>query len=187
MSMPAMMHVDVVRHALAVHLRAEDRVPEDQVLRHDAGAQHLALGVDVVEEEVERLDALLEAALAACPIPLAARMRGMMSNGISRSVAVGLAVDGEGDADAAEQKLGLAPAVLQHLGRDLPKPAGQVPDRRAGSALRPVHLVERGRHPSPEAGGRSARLRDVNCKPRANERDGSAAGSAYRRFAHLLG
>ena len=36
-------HVDVVRHALAVHLGPEHRVLEHQVFRHDAGAQHLAL------------------------------------------------------------------------------------------------------------------------------------------------
>ena len=60
-------HVDVVRHALAVHLRPEDRVLEHEILRDDAGAQHLALGIDVLDVEVDRLDALFEAALDGLP------------------------------------------------------------------------------------------------------------------------
>ena len=79
-------HVDVVRHALAVHLRPEHRILEDEILRHDARAQHLALRIDVLDVEVDRLGALLEAALAPSPIRFAARMRGTTSNGISRSV-----------------------------------------------------------------------------------------------------
>ena len=36
------MDVDVVRHRLAVHLRAKDRILEDQVVGNDAGAQDVA-------------------------------------------------------------------------------------------------------------------------------------------------
>ena len=60
-------HVNVVRDALAVHLRPEDRILEHEVFRHDAGAQHLALGVDVLDVEIERLGALFEAALDGLP------------------------------------------------------------------------------------------------------------------------
>ena len=71
----------------------------------------------------------------------------MTSNGISRSWRVGLAIDREGDADAAEQQLGLAPAVVEHVGRDFGEPARQL---AIGGPQRPVgalHLVERdGRH-----------------------------------------
>ena len=77
-------HVDVVRHRLAGHLRPEDRVAEDQVVGHDPGPQDLARAVDVVEEGVDRLDALLEAARSRSH-SAADRMRGMTSNGISRS------------------------------------------------------------------------------------------------------
>ena len=39
--------IDVVRHVLAVHLRPEHRVLEDQVVGDDAGAQDVAAVVDV--------------------------------------------------------------------------------------------------------------------------------------------
>ena len=56
---------------------------------------------------------------------------------------VRLAIDREGDADAAEQHLGLAPAVVEDVGRHLGEPAGQL---AIGGPQRPVatpHLVER--------------------------------------------
>ena len=83
------------------------------------------LRVDVVDVEVDRLDALLEAALQPSPIPWPRRMRGTTSNGISRSGRFRLAVDREGDADAAEQKFRLAPPLMQDVSRDLSEPAGQ--------------------------------------------------------------
>ena len=60
MSMPGDMHVDVVGHPQPVHLRAKHRVLEDEIFRHDAGAQHLASAVDVLDVVIERLDPLLE-------------------------------------------------------------------------------------------------------------------------------
>ena len=55
------LHVDVVRQLDAHHFRAERRVLVDEILRHDAGADDLGLGVDVGEEGVERGDALGQA------------------------------------------------------------------------------------------------------------------------------
>ena len=60
----------------------------------------------------------------------------MTSNGISRS-GVGLAVDREGDADAAEQQLGLAAAIVEHVRRDLAEPGGQLRIGRADRRPRP--------------------------------------------------
>ena len=52
------MHVDIVRHVLSAHLGAEGGIAEDEVVGNDAGAQDFARAVDVLDEEVERLDAL---------------------------------------------------------------------------------------------------------------------------------
>ena len=120
--------------------------------------QDLALAVDVAEVEVERLDALLEAACAAGPIPLAARMRGMTSNGISRSWRLGLAIDREGDADAAEQQFGLAAPVVEHVRADLAEPRGQLGIGRADLPVGPVHLIESNAQPAaPPPAGPSSR------------------------------
>ncbi|MGY4287658.1 hypothetical protein ACVWXO_006878 [Bradyrhizobium sp. LM2.7] len=56
-------HVDVVRHLLAVHLGTEHRVLEDQIVGHDLGAQDVAAVIDVAQEHVERAHALFQALL----------------------------------------------------------------------------------------------------------------------------
>ena len=142
------MHVDVVRHLLAVHLRPEHRVLEHQVLGHDAGLENLAPAVDVADVEVDRLDALFEAAAQQVPFGGGEDARQHVE-GDQALLRVGLAVDREGDADAAEQELGLAPAVVEHVGRHFGEPARQL---AIGGAQRPVaalHLVERDPHRSP--------------------------------------
>ena len=61
----------------------------------------LAPAVDVVEEEVERLDALLEPAVQ--PLPFVRRQDAREHvEGDQALGRVGVAIDGEGDADAAE-------------------------------------------------------------------------------------
>ena len=50
-----------------------------------AGAEDFLAMVDVVEEGVQRLHALLDALRAGAAIQLPEMMRGTMSNGISRS------------------------------------------------------------------------------------------------------
>ena len=80
-------------------------------------------------------------------------MRGMTSNGISRSVRVGFAIDREGDADAAEQQLGFAPAIVEHVGGHLLEPARQLAIGRAHAAVGSLHLIEGGNHLGPPARG----------------------------------
>ena len=120
----------------AVHLRPEHRILEDQVVRDDAGLEDFS--------RVRRRRARKRlSALTRCSSPAAesshsaaARMRGMMSNGISRSWASAFAVDREGDADAAEQELGLAPAIVEHVVRNFGEPARQLAIGRAHRARR---------------------------------------------------
>ena len=63
------MHVDIVRHFLPAHLGTERRIAEDQIVRHDAGAQDFARAVDVLDEGVERIDALGQALSPGAAIP----------------------------------------------------------------------------------------------------------------------
>ena len=60
---------------------------------------------------------------------------------------VGFAIDREGDADAAEQQLGLAPAIVEHVGRHLAEPARQLAIGRA-HARRRLPSSRRRRPPS---------------------------------------
>ena len=164
--------VDVVRHLLAVHLRPEHRIPEHQVFRHDAGAQHLAAAVDVAEIEVDRLDALLQPLAQQVPF-LGGEDAG---DDVERDQPLGrirLAIDREGDADAAEQQFRLAAAVVQHVGPDVAQPFGQFGIGSPNLPVGPLHLIERKPHRhSPPAGPSSRAARQVFqcrwCKPRAN-------------------
>ncbi len=58
--------IGAARRIVAHHFRPEVRVSEHEVGRQDAVLQDLALVIDVPEEQIERLDALLDAAGRAC-------------------------------------------------------------------------------------------------------------------------
>ncbi len=116
------MHVDVVWHFLAVHLRPEHRVLEHQVLGDDTGPEDLAPAVDVADVVVDGFDPLLEP--AAQDVPFGGCQDAWQH--VERDeplLCVGLAIDREGDADAAEQELGLAPPIVEDIVRDLGEPA----------------------------------------------------------------
>ena len=84
---------------------------------------------------VDRLDALLEPALQRVPFGGGEDAR----DDVERDqplLRVGLAIDREGDADAAEQQLGLAAAEVEHVGRDLAEPARQLGIGRPHRAVR---------------------------------------------------
>ncbi len=115
-------HVDVVRHLLAVHFRPEHPVLEHQVLGHDAGLEDLAPAVDVADIGVERLDALLEAGAQGVPFGGGEDARQHVERD-QPLLRLGFAVDREGDADAAEQQLGLAPPIVEHVVGNLAEPA----------------------------------------------------------------
>ena len=126
--------VDVVRDLLAVHLRPEHRILEHQVLRDHAGPEDLAPAVDVADIGVDRLHALLEAAAHEVPFGGGEDARHHVE-GDQALLRVGLAIDREGDADALEDQLRLAPAVIEHLGRDLGRASATV-RHRAGVRTR---------------------------------------------------
>ena len=96
----------------AHHLRHEGRVLDDQVLGDAAGPDDLLAVIDVVHEGVERAHALLDAGRQPAPFGGAQDAR----DDVEGDEPLGgrlVAVDGEGDAGAAEQRLGLAALALE--------------------------------------------------------------------------
>ena len=112
MSMPMMWRVDAARRLDAHHLRHEGRVLDDQLLGDAAGLDDLLAMVDVVHEGVERAHALLDAGCEPAPLRRAQDARDDVEGDepLGRRL---VAVDGEGDAGAAEQRLGVRALALE--------------------------------------------------------------------------
>ena len=142
--MPGDMDVDVVRHLEIDHLGPEVRVAEDQVGRDDAGLHDLARAVEVGQEHVQRLDPLDQARLELRPfVP-----RDQARHDVEGDQPLGrilVAVDREGDADAAEQQVGLSPPRLEQFRRDVIEPARQpLVDRPRPAILLDISSKNRG-------------------------------------------
>ena len=144
--------VDVAGDVDALHLGAVLRVAEHLVGGDDAGLQDLLVVIDVVDEAVERGDALAQAALHLAPLVRRDHARDEVERDQPLGAAVlaaGVvlrAVDGEGDADATEDDLGLVAARAHHLRRLLREPAVEAAVVLAHRAVEAVHLVEPGCH-----------------------------------------
>ena len=104
--------VDVERRVVADHLGQIGHVCEDQVGRDAAGADDLLAVIDVVEEGIQRPDALLDAALEQPPFRRGDDARDEIERDqpLERILA---AIDGEGDAEPPEERLGLQLLALQ--------------------------------------------------------------------------
>ena len=134
-------HVDVVRDLLAVHLRAENRILEDQILGYDSGLEDLPAAIDVLDVGVDRLDPLRQAALQ--EVPFGGRDdAGNDVEGDEALLRLRVAIDGKGDADAAEEQLRLAPAEIEHVRLDRAEPLRQLGIGRPHRVSAAPHLVE---------------------------------------------
>jgi hypothetical protein len=136
--------IDAAGHVHAHHLGPELRVLGHLLLRHDAGLDDLLPVVDVVDEAVERMDALAQPGFHLLPFAFGDDARDHVERnqplGAGAVLVLG-AVDGERDADSAEHQLGLVAPRL-HRGRLLgvePAAVGAVVQAHARGA---VHLVE---------------------------------------------
>jgi len=180
------MHVDVVGHLLAVHLRSIHRILKHELFRHDPGLENLAPGVDVADEKVDGFDALFEAGSQNVPFRCG-KDAGQHVERDQPLLGIRFAVNGERDADPAEQHLGLAPAVIEAVGRQFAEPARKLTVGVPRVPVVPPHLVERDCHAlpacrAPRAGCAKPRaVIDPSCKRRANpsrysnaQRDGAA-------------
>src|SRR6516165_7286645 len=183
--------IDVMRNALAVHFRTKHRILEHEVLGDDAGTQDLPLEIDVLDVQVDGFDSLLESATDEVPLTSREDAR----DDVERDqpfLCFGIAIDRDGDADAPKQQFGLAPAMLEDLGRDLRQPRCKFRIGGADLAVAAVHLVEIGSgrrlarffdretqtHPGTPAARRRASTAhnastnvstNVSCKWRANQ------------------
>ena len=130
-SMPDDVGVDAARRLEAEHLGAEAPDCASTIASGmTTGAQDLLAVVDVVQEGVERAHALLEPAREAVPLAAAEHARNDVEGDQPLGIAA-LGVDREGDADAAEEQLGLAPAQLELGLRGLRQPVVDQPIGRA--------------------------------------------------------
>ena len=113
----------------------------DDVAGDDAVVQDLPLVIDVVQEQVERGDALGQAALDDVPVGGRddARQQIVREDALGAFVA---AVDGEGDALVEEGQVRLLLAPQQFLGRQPGQLLVQLPVRTARLRLAVEHLVE---------------------------------------------
>jgi hypothetical protein len=139
------MDIDVVRDVLAVHLGAEHRVLEDQVFGHDAGAEDIAAVIDIAQEHIQRLDALAQPSLQQRPFLAGEDTRDHIERD-QPFLGFGIAIDGEGDADPAEQQLSFLPAIFQSVRRRLLEPSGELTIGHAEVVPGAVHLIKRNRH-----------------------------------------
>jgi hypothetical protein len=133
--------VDAAGNIDAHHLAAELRVVLD-LLRGDlAGLDDLLAVVDVVQEPVQRLDALLEPPRE--QLPLVARYD--VRDDVERDQPLGsgrFSIDGEGDADAVEQEVGRMAVLRDALGRRVGEPLGERLVVLSHRAVAVEHLVE---------------------------------------------
>ena len=135
------MNVDVVWNAKPVHFRTEDWILEYQILRHDAGAQYFAAPVDILDVEIDRLDALLKA--GAQRGPLGGRDDAWQHvEGNQPFGRVRLAIDREGDADAPKQEFRLATAMVEHVGGQIAQPFVETGIDGPHPAIDFFHFVE---------------------------------------------
>ena len=127
------------------HLRPEVGIAIDEVGGNDSGLEDVAGAVDVGEEEVQRPDPLLEAARQAAPFRPGQDARDDVE-GDDPLFGLVVAIDGEGDADAAEEEFGLGPPVGKGVARGAVQPALDDVITRTAGAVGPRHFVECCRH-----------------------------------------
>src|SRR5450432_3077955 len=134
--------VNAPGHVDALHLRTVLRVAENLLGRDQARFEYLLVVVNVVDECIERANALLQAALE--PDPLLERQDARHDiEGDQSLCTFFLPVHGEGNADAVEQGIRFG-ALLRQPRRGLAsEPLGIALVVRAGGAIAQHHFVIR--------------------------------------------
>jgi hypothetical protein len=134
--------VDPARRREADHFRQEGDIALDQPGRDLAGLHDLLVVVNVVQEHVQRTHPLLDALGQALPFPVVDDPR----HEVERDQPLGrlrLAIDGESDAGAPEEALGLAGLLDQQFGVLLAVPGMETLVGLAHTRLAYQHLVKR--------------------------------------------
>ena len=140
------MHPDVVGRALADHFRPIERIAKNQFGRDDQFLENGALSINIREEEVQSAHTLREPGLKLAPL----RLRYETRNDVERDQPLGgvlVAVDAEGDADAAEHVFRLGAARGKQFGWSFIEPASDLLVERPRLAGGKAHLVKRSHAP----------------------------------------
>ncbi len=137
------MNVDAPRHVEVHELPAEVLRAEDQSRRHDPILQDFLAVIDVVEEQVERMEALDEPGLDAAPLGVGDDPRDEIEREDPLR-ALGVVVNGEGDAAAQEGGIDRRPSLVEFRSRQAFETLGEPAVMRTdgGRAARREHLVE---------------------------------------------
>ena len=137
--------VDVAGYFDTLHLGAVLRVAQHLRRRDPARLEDLLVVVDVGDEGVQRRDPLAQAAEQLPPFGRGDDARHHVEG--DQSLGTGLlAVDGESDADAAEQQVGLGALLRQPFRGDAGQPAFELAVMAAHPPVGSAHLVESGGH-----------------------------------------
>jgi hypothetical protein len=132
--------VDPARHVHSLHLAPELRVAQDTLARHHAGVEDRLVVIDVMQERIERLYALPQAAVEHLPF----RRRNDPRHDVERDQPLGsavLAIDGERDAHAMKCALRFF-AFLRDATRGGPvQPAGESLVMRPHATAREPHFI----------------------------------------------
>ncbi len=176
------MAVDPLRRHEAGDRLLVGLVAIDHARRHPARPDDLAPSVDIHQKGVERARPLLDAAFELAPFGLGENPREHVERNEPVGIAA-LAIDREGDADAAEERLGLGLLHLAKLRGHLSRPVAEL--RVMGPD--PViveHLVEeRCIHADPRPTGPDERLGSGGGDGKANSAGHPAAiasGTVFR-------
>ena len=122
------------------HFGAKLAVFEHHIGRNLAGLQDVLIVVDVVQERVQRRDALCETFGDFLPLFAGNHMR----HDVKRDQALGtggFAIHSEGDADAVKHQIGGLAVLRDFLWRRVFQPIGKSGVLRTHAAIRSIHLV----------------------------------------------
>ena len=149
--------IGVERHRQAAHLAPVMLRAVDQIARHEAVVQDPPVVVDVLQEKIERRDALLQA----CFEPVPFRGRDDARQKIGRDDSFGrliVAVDREGDALMQERLLARLLPQAEFFGRQFGEAAMQLCVVRPHASVGGEHLVIRASEAIMRVGAFLARL-----------------------------
>ncbi len=134
------MRVNTERHVDALHLRPVLRIGIDLFGRHDARAHDVAVVIDVVDEQIERLHPLAQAGFERLPFAARDDARDQIEG--NQPLGAGqIAVDREGDAHAAKQQVGFRALARDGLVALLDQPALEARVMRPHDFVVMTHLV----------------------------------------------
>ena len=128
------MRIDLTRQIDTLHHRPVLRVVQHLLGRNLAGLEDFLVVIDVVQEHVERLDALAQARLHRLPFGRRDDARNDVE-GNQALLARLLAINGKGDADAMKGQIGLGPLAGDAFGR------GRLEPFVVGAVMRPDAAV----------------------------------------------